>query len=462
MDESSPETHAPRVTEIKENLPPSSTNQRIEAIYSKSPEMANREYTLPCITRPIYQSDIATTDPEVGKLIDDHRRVIIAPATYDALPEERKEEVAVLASAYENGRVLEADNMVVIDGEAYVITVKGVGATEFIKKSGGTTPWRLLLDNKDVSVKDDEKLKLAQFPFHDVVGVMTADAAFTEVEGAQDLQSKGADTEKILEIHEILEMPDEHGVMRPISYFQEKGIITSEDAPVLEFRAAKSNFRLLEPVMMDMLGKKDSVPDFLQHALARFGQHTATENPTFQQYVYWLTNKLYNQQLPLVLDAYDVSSGKWQDLGRNISLLGEELDLEEVEIDERATGHPESYFRHIDLHYGALEEALRRYIDHLYPHTDGSFDFRDYGKFVWGLTKERIASHDFTDVYQKLTAKGTYHESLENVRNLAVRNLGRVFTDQHPVRNINDDKIMEYWGAVEEIVHAEEQKRLGY
>ena len=383
-----------------------SFNPRLEHIYAPpAPDyFVNREFTLPCVTEEVYRDrslfENPNTDPHLQSRIDNLLRIIIPATMVDRLTAETREQIRVLASPYECGRVLEDDEPVMIDGIRYVLTTKGSGCTTFIAEENGHSRFYPSDLNHGLKIApaiqakmDAEKREeLKTYRFSWLHGVLGLHAAMTELERSQALHSParpplhtanpphhptttpllphhqparnettpplptpGFDVERVLAIYKILQMPDENGDMRPISYFQEHGIINPhpEYQPIIMIRALRSNFRILDLINLLKLGDDETMKKFIDHVLDEYRLSTGHPTATPTDYFEWFSSHSIDQRISLFLAGYPNTSAQWQTQARNRSVMGESIDLE-------GGNHGGPYKAHLtsDEHYLDLLESF--------------------------------------------------------------------------------------------------------
>lgn len=158
-------------------------------------------------------------------------------------------------------------------------------------------------------------------------------------------------------------MLDAEGVYQPIEHFKKQQIIDAELEPVLMFRALRTNLRLLDVVMLNEMEMGHAVRPLLESMLHQYRLISGDARPSIARYLAWLCRKVLRQELPLILAGYEMSSGRWQDLGRNISLLGEEVDLEDVSARRHPFHSPHDYCGFIERHFHNTETILSKVCD---------------------------------------------------------------------------------------------------
>ena len=373
-----------------------SANTRLETIFQNTPTYINREATLPCRVhdKPIFM-DPALKGTRAEMRIRENLRVIVTPATLAQLTPEQWSHLRVAASPYECGRVLEMDTRLLINGVPHIVTRKGGGSTRFTRETGNENPW-MMGHHRDFS--DEDRYHLNEYSFWKHYGTLDRKHALEELEKTRELREQGIDCERILAIFEITHLPDSKGIMRPVEYYKENGIIEKDWDPVMMVRATKSNFRLLDLVMLEELKMTESLGPLIDFILAQYAEYTGSNQPTLQEYFFWLVRKTIRQELPFILLGYEMSTYFWQDLARNISTLGEELDVGDMATDTGIFRDYDGYSRQISNMYGNLQTGLRSFANAINATHPGAIDFVAYADVVVDETVPILDAMDYHKV----------------------------------------------------------------
>lgn len=445
-------------------LPETSANSRIEAVYASRRDLPNREFTLPVIGHPLYRDSIVKEDPAIQALIESHLRVIATPQAVSRLKQEQIAKLKTLASPYECGRVLEQDEAIDIDGVPHTVTIKGVGATRFFRETGGEEGPFVLGKRFTQQYRNS----LERFPYLGQYGVFTAKAATAEVLGSNRFKARGIDAERVLAVYALDQIPDRDGVLKPVSYYLTNRQMTTESRPVLMFRAMKTNFRLLDPHMLSHSGAEVSVPVLVKQVIGQYARLEGIENPTLQGYFHWLSGKVFRQKLPLILEGFDItSSRRWSDLARNISMLGEELDLESVSKNRILRGTPQhfEYGVHFRTNFDNTVTALDSLADSIntYGGEYGEIDPVKYAEFFWQTINEVVSSVDFENLFKTTHPKVLHSHDIsspEGFANWVYFQMLNVFRDgNYNGTRIDLDKFHEVVRDMLEARRLEKQKR---
>lgn len=366
-----------------------SKNKHLEEIYAGAPDyLVNRELTLPCAVEPDFEDDAVKKDPDLKKRLDDLMRIIIPPTLVDKLSGDVRDDIRVLASPYECGRVLEDDEPVLIDGIPHIITIKGPGATTFVANEGAKSrffPSDLSGGLGDKAFRAEQARKrleeLRDYRFRWLDGVMGIHDARVEKERSQLMAMAGFDVERVLAIYRITAMPNHAGEMLPISYFQDERIVNNHPmySPSILVRAVKSNFRLLDLINLLKLDDPVLMKRFIEYAVKLFAQIEGKKDATPKDYFFWLAERSIDQSTNRFFAGYPNRSAEWPTLSRNRSTMAEGIDLEGGDIagPYRAHFNDEGHF--IDLCEGLdfLRTSLVFYavaINRAYP---GCIDLKD-------------------------------------------------------------------------------------
>lgn len=381
------------MAQSKEFLPLITTNDRIRRVYGDNSTLSNVEYTRPVSVVTKYEAPIVQDDPSVQRVVHDNLRVIILPEAYYRLDAAAKKAVTVMSSPFECGRVLEADKEVLIDGVPHTVNFKGVGATTMVRN--GEIGLAKMINFAE---------RLRTYPFYLGYGELDLAMATAETSAAIDLRARGIDTERVLGIYKIASLPDQNGEYVNPAVLREEGVLAKDN--VIIARASKSNFRLLDPVTMYERGLFMCIPRLREVVLDQFAQ--AEQQPAdMQTYLQFLTAKLFRQELPLIAEGYEMCAGgpMWQNLARNISVLGEELDLESVEPSPKYV-NPHSIFdyaEHISTQVGNLDHAIRSFADTL-SFNGQRVDFGALAHFVWDGISTALHTIDYQGVLETMPA----------------------------------------------------------
>jgi hypothetical protein len=335
-------------------------------IFGESHPFVNTEYTLPCKTKTVIPYDTSVFPAHYAGIFDTPR-VIILPSAFERLASEQKEQVLVMSSAYECGRVLEINENIIIDGKPHTMTVKGVGSTRFSREVQ-TNP--LIHGVSPRAAEAIRRFKDVDYPYFNrefLSGTSTASGmcpitdATEEATATGVVASLGIDTARILALQEILEMPDKQGRLRPVADLAAEYGFNLKPMTLL-YRLMKSNFRLADLYMLREMGHLDELRRMLDHAKELFALHTGAQAPTIQDYFLWLVDKVASSSMRMALRGDLSAMDRWYILSCNISIMGEQVD---IESDDYHNFLPYSMEFELALHRNAqaLDRSLRMTFD---------------------------------------------------------------------------------------------------
>lgn len=366
---------------------PVSSNQRLERVFARNPEYINREFTLPCeVGEPIYQSPLVAANG-LEDAIRQQFRVVVTPQTARTIDSQQQEQLKILASPYECGRSLEADEPITIDGIEHTLVTKGIGSTTFARETGAINPW---MKDMRITFPLAERLGLRRLAFWHESGVYDRSSVEGALSGYQIAQERGVNSEKILTIVPITAMPDEHGELQSIETFKKSGVLLPDAEPVLFIRAVKSNLRLLDIVMLHQLEKTESLPALLEHIIEQHQHSEGSKTRSPLKTIQTLGLQCIEQELRLILQGYRTNNNKWQDLARNISTLGEVMDLGRILPPSLAIETDREFTGSLEYLVPALAD-ISMYIQSITAQTSGErFDAQEYADTVWELATQLV------------------------------------------------------------------------
>ena len=389
-----------------------SSNPRLEAIFGTDVEYVNRELTLPCaVANPAawIHPNISGTPFEAA--IRSQLRVVVSPFQIPRLSPLALEHVQVLASPLECGRVLELDQTMDIGGKPYVITMKGIGTTEFIRELEmvsffeGTPGYHV-----------DPKLDLRRYPYNNYYGTLDLRDALIEAADYRILETMDHEAQKVLAVYQITHLPDETGRHCPISYFRNQGIFTSrkyqkhwgvmghDKTPAIIVRAVKTNFRMLDLYMLEKLGHHSSIPKLIEHIHSLFAIHHDQPQASISDYFHWLVRRVVSQRLRAHFIGLSLGPEKSHDLARNISLLGEQMDQRNLaDYLTKPIEDLTEYRENFSIMFGCVEWILMeiaRMINQYYPEKIDEVKFADT---IWQAVEDQLdpRTTDFETIVQR-------------------------------------------------------------
>lgn len=389
-----------RPQEIRELRKATPNNERLERIFAAAPEFINREYTLPCTVGDALYLDPVVEANGLFPTLREHCRTIVTPKTISEHPDlAERHDMRVLSSPHECGRVLEADEPVLIDGEQHILTIKGVGATTYMRGIGLRPQY-----SRSLGIPAADERQLQSIPFAHKIGVLGRKAIEAESATSTAWRKRGIACERILAIFPLREVVNEAGELQSIASLQARGVIDADEEPVIAMRASKENLRLMDFIESAKQADGANVQAFARHILQRFQKETQRPEASLTDYALWLCDRVLSQELPLILEGTPMSSGFWPDLGRNISILGEELDLEDAAEDEipmSEMGYIDEAVRHIDCVYSVLMYS----VDLLGSCAGRPMPFDVIGDTVIEKLRASFAAHDFGKTWRSIPSQ---------------------------------------------------------
>lgn len=388
-----------------------SSNSRLERLYHGGPrELVNRELTLPCSTHPVYLDERVKDHPETVKILESLLRITMPSSTLEHVSQEVRDQIRILASPYECGRVLECDQEIVLDGIPYTVTAKGGGCTTFGAQGAesrffpANRDHGIIIPERTLQQMNEERIAaLRSYRISYQNGIMERSKGEDELKVAKELESKGIDAEKVLAMYEISELPDVDGVLHPLEYFVNKKILRQRHLllylrPVILIRAAKSNFRLLDLINLLKLGDVELLRRFVDFLVQEYGRYEKKEKPSREEYFYWLVKKTLKQALILLKEGRSDRSKIWWDQARNRSTMGEELDLEAF--------HPipvntmqDSHFLEQFIAVNDLEKTFLVYALAINKAYEGSIDFPQLAEIFYTEAMSHLSPEELQKIF---------------------------------------------------------------
>jgi hypothetical protein len=224
------------------------------------------------------------------------------------------------------------------------------------------------------------------------------------MEAQSELAKRGVDTEKVLGIYQILNIPNQYGnYVRP----EDLRPGTFNGIPVILARASQSNFRLLDSVTMYERGMRQHIPRLRDMVLGQYAISQNVEAPTMEDYLQFISAKVIGQEMPLIAEGYEMCSGgpMWKNLARNVSVLGEELDLEAVGVvpgfNDGYDTFAFDYIQHVETQFGNIDETIKALADTLSLKGQKA-DFNALADHVWKGTTEAMGKLNTTTLFETL------------------------------------------------------------
>lgn len=292
----------------------------------------NVELTLPCEVSVIAEPSAKEfkRGSAAKQMLEEGKRIIIAPEIVRGLREEVRGEIRMMASPRQCGRLLEADKQLEIDGEPHTLTFKGVGATTFVVRDK-LLGWEESCDDEDEKLNYQmvrTLLKMRRFHSFQDLGMLDLRQAVREVMTNLELEKSKARAQKSLAIYKIEAMPDADGKMREIDYFRKVNSVGPGAHPVILARAMRTNFRILDLVLLKMSDQRGVLENILKHLCSRHGESKS-------KFLERALGELIENELTLILEGYQIGNSYWPTHARNVSCEAEEIDLEDLKKNDQ-------------------------------------------------------------------------------------------------------------------------------
>jgi hypothetical protein len=236
--------------------------------------------------------------------------------------------VKVLASPQECGRLLEIDDPIEIERQPYTMMVKGVGCTRQavgkFKKIFREKP-----RSPEAKALVEKTRNLNRYRFGDNFGLMPYKRILAEDKSTMELsQITLVRVQKVLGMAELQAMADENGNLRELDWFIKNGVLAEKEQPGQIFRAVRSNFSMLD--LANVLGNEELAYRLSRHGLKLAEKETGKRMRNLSEYARWFIKEFLSSELTLILLEYDICNDSWQSHARNVSIMAEELDLENL------------------------------------------------------------------------------------------------------------------------------------
>lgn len=379
-----------RVRQPSQSVLLRSANARLKEAFRHALDLVNWELTVPVDAEEVFLVDPSLRGSAVERAIRDSLRFIVPPAVARRMRGGDRDSLRILASPWQCGRVLELDEKVDIDGVPYVLTVKGIGATTFARTYGGVDPWLFGIPPEN---RRGLLPHLKTSAFADGLGILEASQAKSELLGIRNVQRLGVDVdvETVLGVYRVSTLPDARGERRPTSSFQRSRLLRPGSRPVLLVRATKSNIRLQDILLLRQFGRWRAVASLIEHVKKEFCSYEGRRRASAEDYLFWLARKLIRQDMALLLLGQDLSAGSdFRVFGRNVSILGEEIDVTTFEGEGRKFGKAEYLFS-VTRNFRALETLLLALADTINSCCEEKVEMGDLAHVVWTESRKVLA-----------------------------------------------------------------------
>jgi len=260
---------------------------------------------------------------EIKEFLQSQLVTIVTPLMLETIKSSTQEYTTnILQSCYENWRVLKASKNIIIDNVEHSILLKWIWSTSYARETGAINPW---MRGDIYKHEEEEKQALRNFPFYESSGIYGKEKALLELERSQILNEMWVDSEKVLAIYELEEVLWENSEYVSIKKLEEDGIITKWKNPVILIRAHKTNFRLLDIIMLEKYERKESITPLIDHILNESEKYWWTND--INEYIQKFVTTVVENRLNMIWEFGTLNGEFWQDICRNISMFWEELDL---------------------------------------------------------------------------------------------------------------------------------------
>jgi len=372
-------------------------------IFTKHPEHVNTEYVYAAKTNntPIYIDPGCAANKKIKVFLEHHLVSIITPNMLHKLRDATKENIIdILQSSYENGRVLTIYEKIVINDIPYSVVLKWIWSTAYARETGAINPWM----RGDIYIhKEEEKQALADFPFYESSWVYWEEKALLELERSQMLHNMWIHSEKVLAIYKLEEIIWPNGNYISIQELEETGVITQWKKPVILIRAHKTNFRLLDIIMLDKYERNQSIPNLIEHILCEAETQWWTKD--INQYTQKLFTTVIKNRLDLSWKFSRLNGEFWQDICRNISMFWEELDLGTMDPmkDDTYFRNPNFYLEHYKRNMQSIFIWFSQMISTLEENSEYKIDHEELAKQVYNTVVQWVIDNkeDTTELYEK-------------------------------------------------------------
>lgn len=308
-----------------------STNERLNRVFDGSGYL-NIEATVPIGFETAYESPVLDISREAKAAIVEGMRFIVPEETLGKVGRAAKKSVRVMTSTLECGRVVEADQQIDLNGEKYVITFKGAGATTYVE-------WMLrnrikLGERKEViSVwKDWLSILKKQRYVRDIRGLMDEKEAIAEKEISESYERIGISMQTVLGIYRIFDLPNARGGTTEVTTLREIGVLPRQASPVILVRAMRSNLRILDMLNLKTTQKKKNL-ELLYAELA-------CEHGSLRDYFLTTVGEIVRNHTISMIVGKEIISKDSIIHARNISIHGEEIDFETIHFKDRDQNLP--------------------------------------------------------------------------------------------------------------------------
>jgi len=367
-----------------------SPETNLNHIFTIHPEHVNNEYVYPAKIdqTPIYIDPRCDENKKIRDFLESELVTIVTP---DMLKKSTKQDITdILQSCYENWRVLQASKKIVIDGTQYSILLKWIWSTAYTRETWAINPWM----RGEYTHKEEEKQALRRFPFYESSGIYSQEKALLELKRSKTLDEMWIDCEQVLGIYKLRYVLWENGDYVSIQELEKKNIITPWKKPVILIRAHKTNFRLLDIVMLDEYNKNASILPLVQHILNESKKYWWTSN--IDEYIQKLFTTVIQNRLKLIWSFSKINGEFWQDICRNISMFGEELDLWAMDQrkEKNTSINPNFYVERYNQNMRSIFIWLSQMVDAIEKNTQYKINHEQLAELIYNILIKWVISQE--------------------------------------------------------------------
>jgi hypothetical protein len=214
------------------------------------------------------------------------------------------------------------------------LTMKGVGSTWYAREHGYRSPY--IPDNQGIKTNLQEIHALRKISYYSSSGVLDLEDGLAEFNTSLKLIAEGVENVQVpVSLVGIKSMFSEDGQLIPLDHFKQNGTLGISENPVILSRLAGTNLRLMDLDVLNSLGYTDSMRKILVVMTKQFGKkyHRDKENFSEADYIIELLKKIVKNEMKIIMLGYSLMATHWQDMIRNMSLMGDRFDCEGVVFD---------------------------------------------------------------------------------------------------------------------------------
>jgi hypothetical protein len=272
-------------------------------------------------------------DPRVLSYVLDHQGQIMTSQQRTFM---NPKDTHVYATTGECGRAIEVPTKPIssilkkaLTGD--ILTMKGVGSTWYAREHGYRSPY--IPDNQGIRSSLEEIHALRKLSYYKGDGVFDLETALNEFNTSLKLIVEGVENIQVpVAVTSLKYIYSEHGELLPLDHFKKAGTLESFQNPAILSRLTDTNLRLMDLDVLNTLGYDDSIKKILMVMAKRFHKkyHPTREIFTEADYIIELIKRIVKNEMKIGLLGYELIATHWQDMIRNISLMGDRFDCEGI------------------------------------------------------------------------------------------------------------------------------------